>query len=301
MDRFQEMRVFAAVVDAGSFVGAADALGISKAAASRHVADLEARLGVRLLHRTTRRLSLTTEGDLFFARCKDVLQAVGEAEAEISERSGEAVGSLKISAPVSYGVLKLAPLWGGFMAAHPRIALDITLGDRLVDLVDEGFDMAVRVGRLASSSLVSRQLASTRLVLCASRQYLRKHGKPRAPEDLEKHAVLSYSLMAMGDSWQFTGPDGPVVVKVQSRLSTNSGDTCRAVALEHQGVILQPSFLVADDLRSGRLVELLPGYRSVELGIHAVYPSRKHLLPKVRLMVEYLARELGRKTRDDLA
>jgi DNA-binding transcriptional LysR family regulator len=257
------------------------------------VAELEARLRVRLLHRTTRRLSLTAEGEVFFTRCKELLAGVEEAEAEISVRSGEAVGVLKLSVPVSFGVLRLAPLWGGFLAAHPQLKLDITLSDRLVDLVDEGFDMAVRIGRLSSSTLVSRQLATTRLVLCATRSYLRKHGRPKSPADLAQHTVLAYSLLAMGDSWVFEGPEGPVSVKVHPRMRTNSGDTCRAVALAHQGIIWQPTFLVEDDLREGRLVELLPEYRSPELGVHAVYPSRKHVPTKVRVLVDYLAGALS--------
>ena len=294
MDRFQEMRVFAAVVDAGSFVGAADELDMSKAAVSRIVSELEARLGVRLLHRTTRRLSLTTEGEVFVDRCRELLVAVGEAEAEVSERSGQAVGVLKISAPVSFGVLRLAPLWGGFLAAHPQIQLDITLSDRVVDLVDEGFDLAVRIARLESSSLVSRRLSATRMVLCASPEYLRKHGTPRNPSALAGHTVLAYSLLAAGDTWEFQGPDGPVAVKVRPRMHTNSGDTCRAVALDHKGIVLQPSFLVGEDLQAGRLVELLPDYRSHELGVYAVYPTRKHVLPKVRLLIDYLAQALER-------
>jgi DNA-binding transcriptional LysR family regulator len=294
MDRFQEMRVFAAVVDAGSFVGAADALDISKAAVSRIVSDLEARLGVRLLHRTTRRLSLTTDGDVFVLRCRDLLAGVEEAEAEITQRSGQAVGLLKVSAPFSFGVLRLGPLWGGFLAAHPQIEMEITLSDRFVDLVDEGFDLALRIARLEDSSLVSRRLSSTRLVLCASPRYLKAHGKPRHPSELAGHAVLAYNLLAAGDTWQFDGPEGRVSVKVHAKMRTNSGDTCRAVALAHHGIVLQPSFLVEDDLRAGTLVELMPEYKSPDLGIYAVYPSRKHLLPKVRLLIDYLAATLGR-------
>lgn len=249
MDRFQEMRVFAAVVDAGSFVGAADALDLSKAAVSRTVSELELRLGVRLLHRTTRRLSLTAEGEVFVSRCREVLASVEEAEAEITERSGQAVGVLKVSAPFSFGVLRLGPLWGDFLAAHPGLELEITLSDRFVDLVDEGFDVAVRIARLENSPLVSRRLSSTRMVLCASPQYLKKHGKPRHPSELADHTVLAYSLLTTGDNWQFEGPDGSVAVKVHPRIRTNSGDTCRAVALAHRGIVLQPSFMVDEDLR----------------------------------------------------
>ena len=293
MDRFQEMRAFVAVVDSGSFVGAAAALELSKAAVSRQVGDLEARLGVRLLHRTTRRLSLTDEGEVFHARAKDLLGALDDAEAEVAARKGEAEGVLKVTAPVSFGLQQLAPLWPRFMAKHPRVRLEVTLSDRFVDLVDEGFDMAVRIARLPSSSLVSRRLSSTRTVLCASPRYLKAHGRPKHPSDLARHQVLAYNLLSIGESWEFTGPEGAVTVKVQPRLRTNSGDTCRAVALLHQGIILQPSFLVAEDLRAGTLVEILPQWKTLELGIYAVYPSRKHVLPKVRLLIDHLARSLA--------
>lgn len=296
MDRFQEMSVFAAVVDAGSFVGAAQALEMSKPAVSRHVAELEARLGVRLLHRTTRRLSLTEEGEVFHARCRELLDGLDEAEAEITSRTGKAAGQLKVSAPVSFGLLHLAPLWAGFMSRHPDVVLDVTLSDRMVDLVEEGFDAAIRIARLPSSSLVSRRLSSTRLVLCASPRYLKTHGTPRHPSDLAKHTVLAYSLLSSGESWEFDGPDGHVAVKVQPRMRTNSGDTCRAVALQHLGIIIQPSFLVAEELRSGALVEVMPRWRSLEFGIYAVYPSRKHVPPKVRLLIDYLVSALKKKS-----
>jgi DNA-binding transcriptional LysR family regulator len=289
MDKFQEMRVFAAVVDAGSFVGACDTVAMSKAAVSRHVRDLEARLGVRLLQRTTRKLSLTDEGEVFYTRCKDLLADVDEAEAEITSRSGVASGLLKVNVPVSFGIIHLAPLWAEFMARHPKVTLDVTLSDRVIDLVDEGFDVAVRIARLPNSTLISRKLASTEIVLCASPAYLKQHKTPVHPADLSEHAVMSYSLFSGGDDWEFEGPQGSVTVKLAPRLHSNSGDTCRAVALRHGGVILQPSFLVGDDLKSGALVRLLPDYRSTTLGVYAVYPTRKHLSPKVRLLVDFLA------------
>jgi DNA-binding transcriptional LysR family regulator len=293
MDRFQEMRAFAAVVDAGSFVGGADALQVSKAAISRQVADLETRLGVRMLHRTTRRLSLTPEGEVFYARCREVLAALEEAEAETTARSGEAVGALKVSAPVSFGLLHLAPLWGDFLQQHPAVTLELALSDRMVDLVEEGFDLAVRIARLPDSSLVSRRLSSTRMVLCATPGYLERHGLPAHPDDLARHQVLAYSLLASGNAWEFKGPDGTATVKVRPRMYTNSGDTCRTVALLHQGIILQPSFLIGADLRAGTLVEVLPEWKSLELGIYAVYPTRKHVLPKVRLLIDYLLASLA--------
>lgn len=294
MDRFEQMRVFAAVVDAGSFVGASGALDMSKAAVSRHVAELESRLKVRLLHRTTRKLSLTPEGEVFHVRCRELLGGVDEAEAEITSHSGEASGLLRINVPFSFGLLHLAPLWVEFMAQHPRVTLDVTLADRVVDLVEEGFDMAVRIARLPNSSLVSRRLTSTRLVLCASPGYLAARGHPSHPADLAQHDVLAYSLFSMGEQWEFTRADaaaaGPatVSVKVTPRMRTNSGDTCRVAALRHQGIVLQPTFLVGPDLLAGRLVEVMPAWRSVEMGVYAVYPSRKFVAPKVRLMIDFL-------------
>jgi DNA-binding transcriptional LysR family regulator len=288
MDKFVEMQAFVAVADAGSFVKAAEALDVSKAAVSRYIAELESRLGVRLLHRTTRKLSLTPEGEVFHGRCRELLSGVDEAEGEITSKSGEASGLLRINVPFSFGLLHLAPLWAEFMAQHPKVALDVTLADRVVDLVEEGFDMAVRIARLPSSSLVSRPLTSTRMVLCASPAYLRARGHPGHPTELADHDVLAYSLLSMGDQWEFAGPEGTAQVKVNPRLRTNSGDTCRLAALRHQGIVLQPTFLVGPDLLAGTLVEVMPAWRSLEFGVYVIYPSRKFVSPKVRLMIEFL-------------
>lgn len=294
MDKFLEMQVFAAVVDAGSFVGASDALEMSKPAVSRYVAELESRLGVRLLNRTTRKLSLTEEGDVFYARCKALLDNVEEAEAEITARKGEAAGLLKVTAPQTFGLLYLAPLWALFMARHPKVRVDVMLSDRVTDLVEEGFDLAVRIARLPSSSLVSRKLATTRMILCASPAYLKRRGQPKTPADLVNHEIASYSLLSMGETWEFDGPDGHVVAPVSPRLRSNSGDTCRAVALAHGGIILQPSFLVGADIRAGTLVELMPEFRSIRLDMFAVYPSRKFVSPKVRLLIDFLVETFRR-------
>jgi DNA-binding transcriptional LysR family regulator len=288
MDKTQEMTSFVAVVEAGSFVAAAGVLGLSKAAVSRQVAELEHRLGARLLHRTTRRLSLTDDGQLFYGRAKELLAAIDEAESEIASRSGEPSGLLRINAPLTFGVLHLAPLWGRFADAHPKVALEIDLSDRIVDLVEEGYDLAVRITNLPSSQLVSRQLASSRMVLCASPEYIARHGAPAHPDDLTAHRVISYSYWSTRDEWSFSGPDGEVRVRTQPRIHANNGDTCRAAALDHQGIILQPDFLVGDDLRQGTLLELLPDYASLTIGIHAVYPSRKYLPIKTRRMVDFL-------------
>ena len=288
MDRFEEMRSFLAVVDAGSFVGAADATGQSKAALSRHVAALEQRLGVRLLHRTTRRLSLTDEGRHFHTRARELLAQVEEVECQLSARTAEASGLLRINAPLTFGVLHLAPLWGRFAQANPKVSLDVMLNDRMVDVVEEGYDLAIRITNLPSSQLISRKLASTRMVACASPGYLRQHGKPKQPADLTGHRIFFFSYWAMRDEWRFAGPAGEASVRTRPFMHTNNGDTCRAAALDHQGIILQPDFLIGPDLQSGALVEVMPGYRSIDIGIHAVYASREHLPGKTRKLVDFL-------------
>jgi DNA-binding transcriptional LysR family regulator len=288
MDKFLEMRAFTQVVDAGSFIGAANAMQLSKAAVSRYVGDMEARLGVRLLNRTTRSLSLTEDGEVFYQRCKELLGGVESAEAEITSRSGEAIGQLKVNVPVSFGILHLASVWPVFKAAHPKVTFDVTLSDRVTDIVDEGFDLAIRISQLANSSLISRKLATTRIVMCASPDYLARAGMPLHPKEVAAHNVIAYSYWSARDEWEFTGPEGRVTVKTTPGIRTNNGDTCRAAALMHQGIIFQPTFMVGEDLAAGRLVEICPEYRSLELGVYAVYSSRQHQLPKVRLFIDFL-------------
>jgi DNA-binding transcriptional LysR family regulator len=288
MDKFQEMLTFSAVVDAGSFVGGANTLDMSKAAVSRYIGDLETRLGVRLLHRTTRKLSLTEEGEVFYARCKELLSNISDAELEITSRTAEAVGLLRISAPVTFGILHLANLWGEFAGRHPKVSLDVTLSDRVIDIIEDGFDVAIRIAQLPNSTLISKKLASTKMVLCASPQYIKRNGKLTHPSDLTKHSVLAYTYWSMRDEWTFEGPEGSVTVKTVPRLKTNNGDTNLAGALMHQGIVLQPTFLVGKYLKSGELVELIPEYKSTELGIYAIYPTRKLVSPKVRLLIDFL-------------
>jgi DNA-binding transcriptional LysR family regulator len=296
MDRLEAARTLIAVVDAGSFVAAADHLKSSKAVVSRLVAQLEQHLGVRLLHRTTRRLSLTVEGEAFVSRARELLVQWQEAEDDVSHRSAKARGVLRVNVPVSYGIRALAPLWPGFMKANPDVLLDITLSDRITDLVDEGYDLAVRIGNLPSSSLVSRRLGSARMILCASPSYVKKAGAPTRPSDLTRHRVISYSLLSSGDLWSLTSTNPPLEstsVRVSPQMRSNNGDTCRAAALEGQGIVLQPDFLVEEDVRAKRLVRLLPDWQANELGIHAVYPSRRHLSAKVRLLVDHLVKNMA--------
>jgi DNA-binding transcriptional LysR family regulator len=289
MDKFHEMKAFVAVVDNGSFVRAAEAIGNSKAAVSRLVADLERRLGVRLLNRTTRSLSLTDDGKLFHLRCTDLLNTLEEAESELNTRSGEASGHLRVTGPVTFGNNLLAPLWGEFLSQHPKVSLDVSLSDRAADLVEEGLDLAVRIARSPHPVFIARKLATTRMVICASPQYLERHGTPSQPSDLARHEVVSYSYWSSRDEWEFSSDEGVVeIVKTRPRLHANSGDTCVAAALRHHGIVMQPDFLVYQALRDGSLVRLLPGYQAVELGIYAVYASRRQLPLKLRYLIDFL-------------
>lgn len=289
MDRFQEMKVFVAVVDNGSFVRAAEALNSSKAAVSRLLADLERRLGARLLNRTTRTLSLTDDGKMFYARCTELLNALEEAEAELNTRTGEAAGHLRVTAPVTFGNNLLAPLWGDFLAQHPKVSLDVNLSDRTSDLVEEGLDLAVRISRSPHPAFIARKLATTRMVLCASPEYLAIHGTPSHPQDIAAHEVVSYTYWSSRDEWEFMRADGVVeTVKTRPRMHANSGDTCVAAALKHHGMVMQPDFLLYQALRSGALVQLLPQYEAVELGIYAVYASRRQLPLKLRYLIDFL-------------
>jgi DNA-binding transcriptional LysR family regulator len=289
MDQFRQLEAFVAVVQSGSFVQAAEKLSTSKAVVSRLVLELETSLGTRLLNRTTRRQSLTEAGADYFERSRKILDELGEARLAASAGTARPVGRLRINAPVSFGNLHLAPLWGGFLESHPEVTLDVTLSDRLVDLVEDGYDLAVRIARLPDSSLVARELAFTRLVLCASPDCLRRLPPITRIADIAACPVIAYSYWSGGDVWGFEGPDGPVEVTTRARLRSNSGDTCLAAALAGQGLILQPDFIVGPDLKAGRLVEILPAWRAPTLAVQAVYPSRQHLSLKVRRMVDYLA------------
>ncbi len=294
MDRIGALESFVAAVEAGSFVKAADARNTSKAVISKHVLGLEQRLGVRLLNRTTRRQSLTDAGRGYFERAKQILEALEDADATVASNALRPTGTLRVTAPLTFGLLYLAPLWGQFMSRYPDVKLDITLSDRVVDLVDEGFDVAVRIARLPDSSLVSRKLASTRMVMCASAAYLRERDAPKTLADVAHHPVLAYTYLSTGDTWKFERDGIAHQVTTKPVLRSNNGDTCRAAALAGRGIILQPSFMIAEDLERGDLVEILPQYRGIELGLYAVYPSRKLLSAKVRVLVDFLAETLAK-------
>lgn len=294
MDRLRAFEVFVTVVSRGSFTRAADALETSPANVTRYVNELEAHLGTRLLNRTSRRLSLTEGGETFYARCKSILDDVAETEGLVSSASVEPRGRLRINAPVSFGILYLAPLWPEFMRKYPDVELDVALIDRVVDIVEEGYDLAIRISRAGSTNHAARKLATSRNILCASPAYLAHCGYPAAPADLIEHRCIGYSYAATGDEWQLIDSESKAhTVKVNCHMHTNNGDTARAAALAGQGVIWQPTFLVGNDLRAGKLVQVLPGYRLPDIDILALYPSRRHLSAKIRAMVDFLVDAFG--------
>lgn len=292
MDRFREIESFVAVVEAGSFVRAGDVLRVSKAAISRSVLDLEHRLGVRLLERTTRRLSLTEAGRAYFDRSKQLLADLAEADSTVNADDAHPVGSLRINAPYGFGVRHLAGLWGPFMARHPEIRLEVVLADRVVDLVDEGFDVGVRILAPANAPQVSRMLARTRSLLCASPAYLVRRGMPMHPADLRDHELIAPTSTSDAVSWHLHGPADEVVA-VRPRLVTNNADTAVSTALAGQGIVFGADFALHDELASGHLVPVLPAWQGEVREIHAVYPARKQLSIKVRMLLDHLAESLG--------
>lgn len=301
MDRLAAMEAFVRVAEARSFSEAARRLRSSKSVVSRQVSALEAELGARLFHRTTRSLTLTEAGQGYYDKAARILADIDEANQSVSQLQAAPRGRLRVNAPMSFGFLHLAPAIPDFLARYPEVEVDMTMNDRFVDLVDEGFDVAVRIARLADSSLVARKLAPARRVVCASPAYLEAHGVPQSPDDLKDHECLCYTNVALSDEWRFTGPDGrPWPVEVKGRLRANNGDALRAAALKGLGVINQPSFIVGGDLQSGTLVSVLTEFTPQESAVHAVYPHSRHLSPKVRAFVDFLADRFGPRPYWDL-
>ena len=294
MDRWLAMEAFVRVVEAGSFVAAADRLEISTSSLSRLVADLEQHLGARLLNRTTRRLSLTEIGQSYYERCVTLLADVAEAEAIAGQAAVQPRGTVKITCSHGMAELHVAPAIAGFVERFPEMKFDLVVADRLVDLVEEGFDLAIRVGPVGSDQLVARRLGATQLVLCAAPTYLARRGTPGSLADLSSHDTLTYAYSSTPRLWRVIDSLGRAhEVKVTGSLHANSGEALRAAAIAGLGVIYEPDLILADPLRHGELVRVLPEYAGVTGEIWAVYPSRRHLSLKVRLFVDHIAQALA--------
>ena len=289
MDRFAAMSAFVQVVEQGSFARASARLGLSSSAVSRHVADLETHLGARLLNRTTRRISLSETGQAYYERATQLLADLDEAETIAETAHAAPRGTIKLSVSAAYAVQQLAPAIALFQQRYPALRFDVSLSERFVDLVEDGLDLAIRIGDLGDTNLIARKIGDTELIACASPDYLARHGMPDHPLDLLRHNCFSYAYLSTRDHWRFVDKQGETIeVPIAGTLRSNSGELAIAVAERGAGVALEPCFMFADALREKKLVRILSDYRGRKTGIHAVYPARKHLSAKVRVFVDFL-------------
>lgn len=289
MDSLTDIAVFVQVVDAGSFTAAADKLGLSKSVVSKYVSRLEDRLGARLLNRTTRRLSLTEVGRTFYERSQRGLRELEEAEAEVSRLQEAPRGVLRLNSPMSFGILHIAPALPEFLARYPELSVDMSLDDRWINLVEEGFDLAIRIGELPDSSLVARRLGACRHVVCGAPGYFKQHGVPRTPQDLRDHNAITFKYQDSPNEWHFVSAHGVVMrIPVSGSIQMNNSLGLREALLREAGLTLTPTFVVGTDIKAGRLQAVLADYKSMELSIYAVYPERRHLSPKVRAFIDFM-------------
>lgn len=295
MGRLEDMEIFARVVEAESFTGAAARLGLAKSLVSRRLAKLEERLGTPLIARTTRRLALTEAGRSFYERARRLIEEAAEAEATAMATAVDLRGRLRLAAPMSFGQIHLAPAVGRFLADHPAVAIEVDLNDRYVDLVGEGYALAIRIGRLKDSSLVTRRLAPARMVLCASPAYLARRGRPRTPADLADHDCLLYTNRAAGDLWRFRAGGRTTAPAIRARIAANNGDFLARAAIDGLGIALLPSFIVSAALARGDLEQLPCGEPVDDSAIHAVLPAGRHPPLLVRRFVDFLAGAFGPK------
>lgn len=297
MDVLHTMRVFVAVVEGGNLVRAAERLGTSNAAISRHVAALEEHLGVRLLNRTTRRLSMTDAGQDFFTRAQQILEDVAETEALAGEGVATPSGLLRISAPLSFGIRRLSQWLPGFIDRYPDLKLHVDLTDQMVDLASDGTDVAVRIARQpAYTNVIARRISTVRTIVCAAPEYLARRGRPRIPSDLTEHDTLSFSYLSTGDSWAFRDTAGhEATVRIRPRVHATNGNLLCELALQGLGVINQPAFIVEQHIASGKLEPVLTGWTMEGFNLYALYLSRKFLSAKVRVFIDYLSEVEGKR------
>ena len=297
MDKFEAMRVYCSVIEAGGFAAAAERIGLSTSAVSRHVAQLEAHLNIRLLNRTTRRMSATNEGFAYFERCTQLLADLEETEASVSGIAVTPRGRLRLTAPIALATLRLAPAFAAFSRAYPEVTLDIVLSDSLADFAEEGLDLAIRVGRVGSDNLVARHIGETKLLAAAAPDYLARAGSPQLPGDLTRHTCLTYAYAANGNQAQFDGKNGEsVTVRITGPVNANNGMFLAEMAASGSGIVFAPCFILQPLIERGRLVRVLPDWDLRRLPIHAVYPTRRHLSAKVQAMTGFLGEWFASQT-----
>lgn len=294
MDKFADIEAFTAVVEAGTFSAAGERLGVAKSVVSRRISQLEQRLGSRLLHRTTRRLALTDAGRNFYQRAVQILADLDDAEQSVAEETLELRGSLKLAAPLTFGLMHMSDAIADFLNMHPAIELNLDLNDRNINLVEEGFDMAVRIGRLEDSTLVSKRLGTSHNVTCASQSYLDRHGKPTHPAELQQHIGLQYSNIPYKQQWRYETPQGKTIhATPQIRVRANNGESLAAAACAGLGITTGPTFILGSYIKKGSLVTILNEYHRASEGIYAVYPPGRLIPRRIQLFSDFLAERYG--------
>ena len=298
MDTFFGMRLFAQTVQSGSFSEAGRTLGMAPSSVSRQISMLEDRLGVRLLNRSTRQLHLTEAGQIYYDRTTNILHAVEDANLAVAELESKPRGLLRLNIPVTFGRRHIIPALSGFMDLYPEVEMDVTMTDAMINVIEDGADLVVRIGELKDSSLIAKKLAANNRALCCSPEYLKKHGAPATPKDLKDHRCLTYRRAVNPDMWHFADSSGNVEhVKINAAFHVNNGEALQPLARDGQGLILLPTDVVGSDLRRGSLVSVLEDYQaspiSMDTGIYALYPSNRHMSPKVRAFVDYIKGHFG--------
>ncbi|MDH3491761.1 MAG: LysR family transcriptional regulator [Gammaproteobacteria bacterium] len=300
MDKFEDLQAFVAVVEAGSFTAAAERLNAAKSAISRRVSALEERLGVQLLRRTTRVLNLTETGSSFYEHSARILADLNEAEAAVQQEHGELRGTLRVALPLSFGVRHMCTPIAAFSKLHPKVEFDLDLNDRRIDLIEEGVDVAIRIGRLQDSSYIARRLFDVRAVVCASPHYLSVHGEPQAPGDLRHHRCLVYSNLTDPNKWTYLDKDGTKrTVEVESIMSASSGDFLANAAAHGMGLVIPPTFIASESIRRGNLVPILTDYDWPVMPAYAIYPPTRHLSYRVRAFIDFLVERFSGTPRWD--
>lgn len=293
MDKIASLRAFTKVVDLGSFSEAAREMRLSRSAISKQIMDLERELGVQLLNRTTRSTSPTENGQAYYQRCVVVLAELDEADQSVTRLHAEPRGVLHVNAPMSFGTLHLGNAIADFMEKYPDLRVLLTLSDQLLDPVQEGFDVTLRIADLPSSSLIARKIVAADRRLCAAPAYLKQHGTPERPDDLRKHACLSYGHLATGNQWKLTGPDGDHWIAVSWALCADNAEILRDAAIKGRGIALLPTFIAGPDIKAGRLTTVLRDYHAPALSVYAVYVPTRHLPAKVRVFIDFLVKRFA--------
>ena len=289
VDLLSGMKLFVRVAETGGFSTVAREFASTQPTVSRTVAALEAHLGVRLLNRSSRAVTLTDDGRAFYRQAMRALEAITEAEDCVGRRHGQPIGSLRLGAPVAFGRLHVAPRMPAFLARYPEVEVELAMNDAFVDLVGEGLDLVIRVGMLEDPSLIARRIGTTRRVTVASAEYLGRRGRPMTPADLRQHDCVVYTRLATGNRWHFDGPDGPLTVDVRGRLRADNSEAVREAVVNGAGIAVIPVWMFNDELSSGRVKIVLDAFEPSALPIHAVYPSRRQVSAKVRAMIDFLA------------